>query len=164
MAVNDNITSREKDRALRSKDFHAQSYGVSGDALLSRDTGTGKALVYARGVLVAGVSGRPCTCLGLGNGYFGCGWRGTAKRACLRNAGPRIPTSIFQRHQRSSDYTIKRFPALQIAQCQFFDLNNSMNQEASTNRCKVEDFFTDIGFFGHLIPLAKPLPADRLGS
>jgi hypothetical protein len=102
--------------------------------------------------------------LALGTGYFGCGRRGTAKRACLRNTGPRIPTGIFQRHQRCSDYTIKRFPALQITQCQFFDLNNSMNQEASTNRRKVENFLTDIGFFGHSIPLIKPLPTDRPGS
>ena len=84
--------------------------------------------------------------------------------ACLRNAGPRVPTGIFQRHQGSGDYTIKRFPVLQIAQRQFFDLNNSMNQEASTDCRKAENCFTDIGFFDHSIPLAKPLPTDRPGS
>ena len=83
------------------------------------------------------------------------GQRGMARRACLRNARPRVPTSISQRRQRSRDYTIKRFPTLQIAQCQFLDLNNSMNQKASTDRRKAEDRFTDIGFCDHSIPFGQ---------
>lgn len=101
-------------------------------------------------------------------------WRNAWKPACrpdrpgLRDTGPRVPTSISQRRERSGDDTIQRFPVLQIAQGQFSNLGDSRNHQASASCCKLEssfadNWFTDIGFAGHLIPFdpARPITSRR---
>jgi len=89
---------------------------------------------------------------------------GTTIRAYLRHGGARTPTGILHRRHGTGGCPVKRFAALEVALCRFFDLGDLIDEEAATGGREAENDFgdccRDIRFLGHWFPFGQTSLTD----